>query len=586
MIGKSLTTVKRILVAAMIVTLFTSSVLVMSDAEPSFAAKAKKPARVKITSAKLSGTKITVKWKKAKNAKKYQVFRKVGTAKWKKVKTQKACTYRFAAAKGKVYRIKVRGMNGKKLGKFSVVKKVNGPKKSTGGDPVIDPVIDPEPGIRILMEPGDITVKDGEEASFYVEVAGEGLKYQWYKNKSGSNTTGTAIEGADTSELAFTATLRDVGTYYYCRISNDSEMIKTRVAALTVEREEKAYILSQTETVGAFEGEAPMMAVEAIGVGKLTYQWYKNDVCSNEGGELIEDAVNESYQIKRVYKENDGDYYYCVVTDTVKKAGVVINETYAVSEPIRITVSESPAHTKAVMDIRQVIKEHGVLTTNTVVIDDKEYYVLAFEDGKALLLSKGESGYKSYIVAGDYTWKYDGPGTRTFLNGKFLNDNVTVDVMALPTTYYTPDHEKVFDELKDKVFILTEADVTGKYSDKLYETERYQGARVGDPEVREIDYEKDFSFDRTEAHIGKALPREIADMYVDGQLETWFLRSHYDVEWFYYNGEKRYYIHMSRINTDSGEIGVDMITVPASEPHLYTYARAAFWVEIGTDWKD
>ena len=565
-------------ISLIIVMILAVTALITVCMDSSFAA-VKKPARVKITSAKLLGPKIVVKWKKAARAKKYQVWRKIGAAKWKRVKTQQARTYRFKAAKGKVYRIKVRGVNGKKLGKFSAVKKVNGPKKA-------DPIVDPEPLISVLMEPGDVTVKDGETASFYVEASGEGLKYQWYQNKTGDNTTGTPVDGADTAELSFTATLRDVGTYYYCRISNASEMIKTRAAALTVEREEKAYILSQTETVGAFEGEAPMMAVEAIGVGKLTYQWYQNDVCSNEGGEPVEDAVNPSYQSKRVYKENDGDYYYCVVTDTVKKAGVVIKETSAVSEPIRITVSESPAHTKAVMDIRKVIKEHGVLTTNTVVIDDKEYYVLAFEDGKALLLSKGESGYKSYIVAGDYTWKYDGPGTRTFLNGKFLNDNVTVDVMALPTTYYTPDHEKVFDELKDKVFILTEADVTGKYSDKLYETERYQGARVGDPEVREIDYEKDFSFDRTEAHIGKALPREIADMYVDGQLETWFLRSHYDVEWFYYNGEKRYYIHMSRINTDSGEIGVDMITVPASEPHLYTYARAAFWVEIGTDWKD
>ena len=549
--------------------------------ESAFAAS-KKPAKVKISSLKASGLKMTLKWKKAKNAKKYQVYMRAGSQAWKLKKTLKKTVFSMNGAEGTGYSFKVRGVNGKKKGSFSAVKKISIPAKHSEEDPVIDP----EPMISIIIEPADVTVKDGEEASFYVEASGEGLSYQWYRNTSGSNVTGKPVEGATGPELKLTASLRDVGSYYYCRISNDSEMLKTRAAKLEVEREDKAYIISQTETVGAFEGEAPLMMVEAIGVGKLTYQWYKNDVYSNEGGELIEDAVNASYQIKRVYKDNDGDYYYCVVTDTVKKAGVVINETYAVSEPIRITVSESPAHTKAVMDIRQVIKEHGVLTTNTVVIDDKEYYVLAFEDGKALLLSKGESGYKRYILSGDYTWKYDGPGVRTFLNTTFLNDNVTADVMALPTTYYTPDYEKVFEVLKDKVFILTEADVTGTYSDRLYETEYYQGPRVGDPEVREIDYEKDFSFDRTEAHIGKALPREIADLYVDGQLETWFLRSHYDVDWFNYSDSRHYYIHMSRINTDSGEIGVDMITVPASEPHVYTYARAAFWVEIGTDWKD
>ena len=97
--------------------------------ESAFAAS-KKPAKVKISSLKASGLKMTLKWKKAKNAKKYQVYVKTGAAKWVLKKTLKKTVFSMNGAEGTEYSFKVRGVNGKKKGRFSAVKKVTIPKKT------------------------------------------------------------------------------------------------------------------------------------------------------------------------------------------------------------------------------------------------------------------------------------------------------------------------------------------------------------------------------------------------------------------------------------------------------------------------
>lgn len=80
-------------------------------------AASKKPATVKITKVSVKGTTVTVKWKKAKRAKKYQV--KAGT---KIVKTTSETSAVFKVEKSCT--VKVRGVNGKKKGSYSKSKKV------------------------------------------------------------------------------------------------------------------------------------------------------------------------------------------------------------------------------------------------------------------------------------------------------------------------------------------------------------------------------------------------------------------------------------------------------------------------------
>lgn len=84
----------------------------------------KKPTSVKVVNKKTKKIKVT--WKASANAKKYQVQWST-SKKFKKATTKKTKNLKYTIkklTKGKTYYIRVRGINGKKVGKWSSVKKV------------------------------------------------------------------------------------------------------------------------------------------------------------------------------------------------------------------------------------------------------------------------------------------------------------------------------------------------------------------------------------------------------------------------------------------------------------------------------
>lgn len=84
-----------------------------------------KPAKVKIKSIKAGKKKFTIKWKKAKHARKYKVYYRVkGTKKWKSKSVKKtSCTVKKLKSK-KTYQVRVRAINLTLKGKYSKTKTV------------------------------------------------------------------------------------------------------------------------------------------------------------------------------------------------------------------------------------------------------------------------------------------------------------------------------------------------------------------------------------------------------------------------------------------------------------------------------
>lgn len=84
-----------------------------------------KPAKVKIKSIKAGKKKFTVKWKKAKHARKYKVYYRVkDTKKWKSKSVKKtSCTVKKLKSK-KTYQVRVRAINLTLKGKYSKTKTV------------------------------------------------------------------------------------------------------------------------------------------------------------------------------------------------------------------------------------------------------------------------------------------------------------------------------------------------------------------------------------------------------------------------------------------------------------------------------
>lgn len=165
-------------------------------------------------------------------------------------------------------------------------------------------------------------VGDENAASFEVSAVqsrGDKVSYQWYKNETDSTVGGIEIEGADTAD--FTPPTDSAGTYYYYVIAScpDSTPATSRVYTVNVRCAGVEFVTNPTEQVSVNLGDTVTLNVCAEPTvpdafdswqEKLSYQWYKNEVNSTEGGKLLEGAVSGSY---RFQTSTVGTAYYYAV---------------------------------------------------------------------------------------------------------------------------------------------------------------------------------------------------------------------------------------------------------------------------------
>lgn len=128
---------RRINAIASIIIAFAVAVSMMAITSEDVSAASKKPGKVKVTSMTKLNQMVTVKWKKTKRAKKYQIYAKKGKGKWKRVATvkdngKKRQYYRVKGLKWNTkYQFKMRAVNGKKKGAWSRTWKGKLAKKTT-----------------------------------------------------------------------------------------------------------------------------------------------------------------------------------------------------------------------------------------------------------------------------------------------------------------------------------------------------------------------------------------------------------------------------------------------------------------------
>ena len=99
----------------------------------------------------------------------------------------------------------------------------------------------------------------------------------------------------------------------------------------------------------------------------------------------------------------------------------------------------------------------------TAAIDGMDWYVLARDGNKALLLSKDILEERAFD-ADDNVWQ--GSDMQTYLNGEWLTGKAVLNAHAVETALNTRKefNSEEWDESRDKVFLLSEADVFGTFS--------------------------------------------------------------------------------------------------------------------------
>ncbi len=121
-------------------------------------------------------------------------------------------------------------------------------------------------------------------------------------------------------------------------------------------------------------------------------------------------------------------------------------------------------------------------STTTVNIDGTEFYVLAKENGRAMLMTKDIQEEKAFDADSP---RWQNSDMRTYLNGTWLSSKPTLQQYAVSTTIKTRSsyNGSSFDTTSDKVFLLSEADVFGTQNGSAAQADdyTYKGARITAP---------------------------------------------------------------------------------------------------------
>jgi hypothetical protein len=159
----------------------------------------------------------------------------------------------------------------------------------------------------ISAQPSDVTVCEGESATFSVTAAGKDIVYQWLKD-------GVEIGGAIASSYTIPSTTDIDAGDYSVRITGTIACgsITSDVASLTIDQPVEA---SAAQAGTHCEGSDVTLSVDATGAG-LNYQWYY--------GTTPVGTNNSTLTIPNADVEDSGEYSV-VVTGTCTPEGVTVN---------------------------------------------------------------------------------------------------------------------------------------------------------------------------------------------------------------------------------------------------------------------
>ena len=294
--------------------------------------------------------------------------------------------------------------------------------------------------IEISTQPQNIEVLEGDGGSFSVTATTQGTAtYQWYYNKKNNTVRGEKIAGATQSTLSIPQTTLANDGYYYCEISTNNNGTntakKTKTAKLTVKEAIKKVTISPAELTIS-KGKTLKLEASTSGGGEITYQWFKSETNSNEGGVQQTDATTNTSFEKANAQETDAGYYYCIATQTYGTS-----TRTATSDPVKVQWKEIP-ELKVTFNPRGNSTPSNEASTSVTIVDEGN---IANESSFKYLWTTRTSG----VTVNDFT----GSNSGTFTQGATINlpDNNSGDYYLY---IYAEDNEGGYILEKSDVFVV------------------------------------------------------------------------------------------------------------------------------------
>lgn len=162
--------------------------------------------------------------------------------------------------------------------------------------------------------------------------------YQWYRNTTNNNTSGTLINGA--TKQIYTPQTSNIGiTYYYCVITQfggsgcgvTSETVEVSVNINpTINTQPVSSIICQ------FSMATPLSVSYQSGVGTPAYQWYYYTI-KNSPGIVIPGAIDSVYN--PLTNKLGTTYYYCIITFPTGGCNVLTSDIAQVTTRVTASIS-------------------------------------------------------------------------------------------------------------------------------------------------------------------------------------------------------------------------------------------------------
>jgi parallel beta-helix repeat protein len=157
---------------------------------------------------------------------------------------------------------------------------------------------------RIVTQPGNLTICQGNPATFTVGVSGTPpLSYQWYFNASPVQTNGT------NASLTFPSAQHSNEGSYHVVVTNAYGSATSSNASLTVLDGCTPEIVAQPQYRYGCIGHSATFTVSAIGMLPLTYQWYFR---TNTLGGSITNGTAANLTLTNLQHSNAGPYLVVV----------------------------------------------------------------------------------------------------------------------------------------------------------------------------------------------------------------------------------------------------------------------------------
>lgn len=204
----------------------------------------------------------------------------------------------------------------------------------------------------ITAQPQNLTVVDGQGASFSVTVTGTApLVYQWRRN-------GSDIAGATgASHSMTTSTLADSGASFSVLVSNSVGQVASTAALLTVSAIVPTLVL-QPAGMSVTQGQTATFVVAANGSAPLAYQWRR-------GGVDIAGATGPSYTTPATVIGDDGALYSVRVSNS---AGAVVSNDAVLGVTALATAPSISSHPAATTVLQGQQASFSVTATGSAPI--------------------------------------------------------------------------------------------------------------------------------------------------------------------------------------------------------------------------